>query len=564
MTDLLTASQTQAQDLIQSDWLDAVQEPLMVYRDEQIVYVNQALVRLTAVPAEEWRGRPHWHLAHPDFQEKVRVSGWLRDSSADPTQGIELRLSCSESRHECWAEAIEKKIAGSDSVVVTLHDLSSRLRADRREAHLRWIMHEVVESASLPTFVIGMDHRIIFWNRACAVLTGTTASDVVGTDRHGTAFHHQERPLLADLVVDELPEQGYMDTYGDSVCRSELNPSVYQSESFYPNLGASGLWLYCTAAPIRDANGQLIGAIETVQDENALREHQARLQDEVQQRTLELAQANQHLVQSEKMASIGQLAAGVAHEINNPIGYVFSNLGSLKNYIDDLFQVLEAYEKSEEAITSDEQRQALQRLRETMDLDFLREDIPTLMHESQEGITRVKKIVQDLKDFSRVDHRQEWQWADLHACIDSTLNVVNNEIKYKADVVKEYGQLPQVECLPSELNQVFLNLLVNAAQAMKDGRGVITIRTGSGGDTVWLEFGDNGSGIPEAIQTKIFDPFFTTKPVGEGTGLGLSLSYGIVQKHQGHIMFTSRPSEGTVFRIELPVKRADPVELFQS
>ena len=138
------------------------------------------------------------------------------------------------------------------------------------------------------------------------------------------------------------------------------------------------------------------------------------------------------------------------------------------------------------------------------------------------------------------------------------LNVVNNEIKYKADVVKEYGDLPDVECLPSQLNQVFMNLMVNAAHAMGERRGQITVRTGRQDDSVWLEFADNGSGIPEAIQAKIFDPFFTTKPVGKGTGLGLSLSYGIILKHNGSISVKSKPGEGTLFRIVLPIKHIEP------
>ena len=283
----------------------------------------------------------------------------------------------------------------------------------------------------------------------------------------------------------------------------------------------------------------------------------ATVQEKLALRNRELEAAQQQLVQSEKLASIGQLAAGVAHEINNPIGYVHSNIGTLRTYIADLMQLLDAYEALPDSAS-------LQALRQKIDVDFLREDIPSLIHESQEGITRVKKIVQDLKDFSRVDSSQEWQTADLHQGIDSTLNIVNNEIKYKADVVKEYGQLPPVECLPSQLNQVFMNLLVNAAHAMGAQRGCITIRTGTQGDKVWLEFEDNGSGIPPELQIKIFDPFFTTKPVGKGTGLGLSLSYGIVQKHHGEITVRSEGGKGTVFRIVLPAVQAQDTQVTET
>ena len=270
----------------------------------------------------------------------------------------------------------------------------------------------------------------------------------------------------------------------------------------------------------------------------------------------------QQLLQSEKLASIGQLAAGVAHEINNPVGYVFSNIGTLQRYLDDLFRMLDAYESTEVLIAGTPAAQRLAMLRDELDLAYLKEDVPRLMAESFEGIGRVRKIVQDLKDFSHVDARKDWEWVDLHKGIDSTLNIVNNEIKYRADVIKCYGDLPEVECLSSELNQVFMNLLVNAAHAVRRERGTITIRTGTaeaadgGIPMVWVEVEDDGCGIAKEDLSRIFDPFFTTKPVGQGTGLGLSLAYGIVKKHHGRIEVESEVGRGTRFRVTLPVQRA--------
>jgi signal transduction histidine kinase len=265
-------------------------------------------------------------------------------------------------------------------------------------------------------------------------------------------------------------------------------------------------------------------------------------------------------VQSEKLASIGQLAAGVAHEINNPMGYIFSNFGTLEHYLDQLFEMLVAYENAEPAVSAPDVATRLRNLREQLELDFLKEDIPVLMRESKQGIGRVRQIVQDLKDFSRVDSTQDFQWANIHQGIDSTLNVVASEIKYKADVIKEYGELPDVECLPSQINQVIMNLVVNAAHAMGEERGRITIRTGVEveADQVWVEVADSGSGIPADTLKRIFEPFFTTKPVGKGTGLGLYLSYGIVQKHQGRIEVESVVGQGTKFRVTLPVRRPMP------
>jgi len=278
--------------------------------------------------------------------------------------------------------------------------------------------------------------------------------------------------------------------------------------------------------------------------------------EELTELNRKLSDAQDKLVQSEKLASIGQLAAGVAHEINNPIGFIFSNFGTLEKYLAQLFDMLAAYEEAEAGLVGTPAAERLKRMREDIELDYLKEDIPSLMTESKDGIQRVRKIVQDLKDFSRVDARQEWEWVNLHTGIDSTLNIVNNEIKYKADVVKEYGSLPDVECLPSELNQVFMNLLVNAAHAVNTERGTITIRTGVEGSDVWVEVADNGCGIPAENLKRIFDPFFTTKAIGKGTGLGLSLSYGIVKKHGGRIEVASEVGHGTTFRVTVPMKRS--------
>jgi len=269
-----------------------------------------------------------------------------------------------------------------------------------------------------------------------------------------------------------------------------------------------------------------------------------------------LEEAHNQLLQSEKLASIGQLAAGVAHEINNPIGFVSSNLGTLKNYADDLLRVIDAYRSGEHLLACDPGLAArLEEVRRKVDLDYLREDVVSLIAESIEGTTRVRRIVQDLRDFSRVDS-VEWQSADLHAGLESTLNMVWNEIKYKADVVREFGVLPMVECRPGQLNQVFMNMLVNAAQSI-NGTGVITLRSGCVDDHVWISISDTGQGIPQDLLTRIFDPFFTTKPVGKGTGLGLSVSYGIVSKHGGRIDVESEPGKGSTFTVWLPIKRGD-------
>jgi signal transduction histidine kinase len=264
-----------------------------------------------------------------------------------------------------------------------------------------------------------------------------------------------------------------------------------------------------------------------------------------------LKEMGDQLRQSEKMASIGQLAAGVAHEINNPIGFVNSNLNTLQRYLADLFTMLSAYAAAEVEMTP-ETLNKLVELKNRIDLAFLHEDAESLLAESLDGLLRVKRIVQDLKDFTHVDEK-DWQLASLEKGLDSTLSVIWNELKSKAEVVREYGGIPPIECIPSQLNQVFMNLLLNAAQAI-DEHGVITVRTGQEGQQVWVEIEDTGRGIKPEHLCRIFDPFFTTKPVGKGTGLGLSWSYSIVDKHNGHFEVKSKEGKGSTFRVWLPAK----------
>ena len=276
---------------------------------------------------------------------------------------------------------------------------------------------------------------------------------------------------------------------------------------------------------------------------------------------LQLTAAHEHLLQSEKMAAIGQLAAGVAHEINNPIGYVSSNLGTLKGYVKDLLRIVDAYETVNRTIPGGNESEAqrrLQQLKRDLELDYLKQDTPMLIKESIDGIGRVCRIVQDLKGFAHADSTPFWEKSDLHESLESALNIANNEIKYKATIVREYGAIPQVDCVPSQISQVFLNLLVNAAQAIPENEhGRITIRTACHDDEVWIEIADSGCGIAPENLSRIFEPFFTTKAVGVGTGLGLSLSFSIVQRHRGRLEARSEMGRGTTFRVVLPVHHGD-------
>jgi len=326
--------------------------------------------------------------------------------------------------------------------------------------------------------------------------------------------------------------------------------------------------------PRKRKDGKVSGFMGCGIDISKQKQVEKSLEDTVEKRTLQLQKTNQvleiekeeqvglnnqlketqgHLIQSEKMASIGQLAAGVAHEINNPLGYIYSNLNTLKGYLTDLEKVATIADKLAKQLPEDNSiATEFNQLQKDLDLEFLQEDLQDLVKESIEGATRAKKIVQDLRDFSRID-KQESEIFDVEEGISATLNIVHNELKYKADIVKEYAGIKPFQCVGAQLNQVFMNLLVNAAHSIADF-GKITVRTGQQDkDHVWIEVEDTGKGIPDDVKSKIFDPFFTTKPVGKGTGLGLSLSYKIIQDHHGHFEINSVVGKGTRIRVILPI-----------
>jgi len=317
----------------------------------------------------------------------------------------------------------------------------------------------------------------------------------------------------------------------------------------------------------RRDNAVLVEKTQTIEALNrSLHEahHQVQAQNaELEKALAQIKQSQAQIIQSEKLASIGQLAAGVAHEINNPTGFVSSNLKTLADYHEDLDRLIDGYRRlCGKVISSNPDGAALNdiaavareavQVEKEVDVDFIRQDIRALVKECREGTERIKKIVMDLKDFAHPGE-DTCKAADIHQCIESTLNVVHNELKYKAKVAKAFGRLPLVNCFPQQLNQVFMNILVNAAQAIET-KGEIAIRTRCANGCVEIEFRDNGCGIAPENRSRIFDPFFTTKEVGKGTGLGMNIAYNIVKKHHGSIDVDSQVGKGTTFTIRLPME----------
>lgn len=284
------------------------------------------------------------------------------------------------------------------------------------------------------------------------------------------------------------------------------------------------------------------------------------LENKVKERTKELETANNELkstqammVHSEKMRSLGQLVAGITHEINNPVNFIYGNMVHLKNYSNALIEIINVYENFEGDL-SEEHKQELKKLKEKLELSFIKEDLPLLIKSCHDGTERTKDIILDLKNFSRVDE-MVINDMDLPKEIDTTLSILRNKIKTGIKIVKEYDDnLPLVECYGGQLNQVFMNILDNACYAIRD-EGNIYIRIHKKEKDVIMEFEDTGCGMNAEQLEKIFEPFYTTKPVGEGSGLGMSISYKVIQNHNGTIDVESTEGKGTKFTIKLPIKR---------
>ncbi len=284
----------------------------------------------------------------------------------------------------------------------------------------------------------------------------------------------------------------------------------------------------------------------------------ANLEDQVRSRTKQLEDTQQQLVQSEKMASIGQLAAGVAHEINNPMGVVIGNLSSLDEYHKALSELVRKYDRlgglmlqaGIEGEVGDLLRD-IEKFKNSVDMGYLVDDLPKLMAQMEQSAARVKKIVRDLMVFSRPED-QSWEDVSINDMIDRIIDMICVEMKDRVQVVREYQHdLPRYRCSRQQISQMFINLLINATQSIVE-KGTVTVRTSLSKDDIVIEITDTGAGIPDEVKSKIFDPFFTTKPVGKGTGLGLSVVYNIIQRHNGAISFSSTVGVGTTFTVLLP------------
>ncbi len=415
---------------------------------------------------------------------------------------------------------LENKMAELEetrAVQTAEHEKLKKVFLKVEEIKLEW--ERTMDCVGDMVLLIGGDGKIRRCNKALQIFTGKPYSSILDTDWQKLFRAHSL------LSTSEAFTSG-----------SELHHAP------------SGSWFIFTTYPFIYGNETTNrGTVITLHDTTELK----KTMDALGKAYKDLQTTQAKVLQNEKMASIGQLAAGVAHEINNPIGYVSSNLNTLNKYLERLTIFITSQTEIVGNASGPEVQKELIDLRQSLKVDHIIKDIGTLINESLDGASRVGKIVQDLNTFSRTD-KGESSIVDVKECLESAVNIVWNELKYTVTIHRDYESIPPIKCYPQQLNQVFINLLVNAGHAI-EGKGHVTIITRAYKSSAYISIADTGKGIAPEHMSRIFEPFFTTKEVGKGTGLGLSISYDIIKKHLGEITVESTVGKGTTFTIRLPL-----------
>lgn len=584
---------------------DRAQIALCILDDQgRILQTNPGFEALYGWSTSEIAGQPLENiLVLPEGEAEASLG--LNQAAAGSSQCLELAICCRSGairQAQMTAERVERE--GNLYTIGIWMDITERKQAQAslqqaNETLRQRVQEQTKQLSSVVSHLrteIGDRRRIEadlrkereFLNALLeSVEAGIVACDANGTltlfNRATREFHGlPAEPLPADQWAEYydlyLPDGRPMTMQDIPLFRALSGERVENVEMIIaPRQGATRT-LLTNGRMIVDPAGHRLGAVVAMHDitqrkaaETALRESEQALRQQAErlEETLrDLQKTQTHLVQSEKMSSLGQLVAGIAHEINNPINFIYGNLAPASQYVEDLLHLIDQFRQHYPTPPLEIQDEI-----EAIDLEFVTEDLPKLVASMRVGADRIRQIVLSLRNFSRVDEA-ECKPVDIHEGIDSTLMILQNRLKLKAgqmgiQLVKEYSRLPKVECYAGQLNQVFMNLLSNAIDALEEWDGErsaeaiaqqpsqITITTRSLTEfSVAIHIRDNGPGISPAVQQRIFSPFFTTKPMGKGTGLGLSISHQIVvDRHGGILQCISEPGKGTEFIIEIPVSQ---------
>lgn len=478
--------------------------------------------------------------------EAIKNTWTLRAGETHPTLDVSLTSRTGE---DVLCELDIKRI--EYGVLAVFHDVTTRKRLEQAIVDEKQRLDDIVSEIGAGLSLVDKHMRVIWVNKIQAEWFGEL-KDIRGKECYRAYWNCED-------VCQGCPtKKTFITGSVEKALHSHITPVGEQR------------WYSITSSPLRDRTGQVTQALELVEDvteEKKSEEEFKRMHESVVQANVKLEQSikelkitQQQLIQAEKMASMGQLAASVAHEINNPLSYVDNNLNILTRYSERMEKFIKKCEEGKPILEKGEVAQVKAFLDEVKDLkkeiklDFVLEDFEDIIKESRSGVEQIKKIVSNLSTFSHVGEDLP-RMADLNKIIEGILAMVWGELKYKAEVIKEYGDIPEIKCYPQQLGQVFMNLLTNAAHAI-EGTGKITIKTYQAGNNVHVEIKDTGKGIPEEIQHRIFEPFFTTKEPGKGTGLGLTVAYNIIQKHFGRIEVSSKVGVGTTFTVVLPINKS--------
>ncbi|MBF0553012.1 MAG: PAS domain S-box protein [Nitrospirae bacterium] len=435
------------------------------------------------------------------------------------------------------------------SVIIIAHNITDRKKIETAMNKNLRLLKKAIETTQVGFTITDADGVIIYTNEAEAAIHGYTVSELIGSNIRMLAPKELSKPLTEDELIAFR-------------VNTDKSTKRWKRESINARKDGSTFPVQLMSDVVMDDDGTVAAVATSCEDiterkhlEEKIRQHSEHLEAEVQARTAELSktltelqQSQEQLVQSAKMASLGVLTAGVAHEINNPLAFVYANIGNLEKFFQRLFGLLEKYDKIESSAVD---KSEIDKYKQEINYSYLVSRISPLIIKTKEGIDRIKKIVQDLRNFARLDISDITD-MNINESLDTTLELLYHEYKNRIVIVREYGEIPVLQCYSAKFNQVFMNLLINACQAI-EGEGEVKIRTSVDTEKIEIAITDNGKGIPPEIQTRIFDPFFTTKPVGVGTGLGLSISYKIIKEHQGDILVDSTAGKGTTFTVKLPL-----------